>query len=298
MSHGTVSLAMPTTKTPGSVYWTLAILGVGLLAILWVLFETLGLGIGFAILGLGASIYTENTNEFHAKILLDSYTGKQRVIFQGLSFKLPWEGSGSPLDLRVALTDAPEETYASKDSLMSVKYVYSMWPDFSGDKPEDNIIRFSTFEKGAIMHAGHALFSRLLSDHYGENPGENLLKKGAIENAVFHHNAEILEFQNDHGVRASVHLEDSDFDKKTQEYRNMIVGAKSYGEAVQKLVEVGKMSQEKAEGIIKLMNLSSNVSESNVNIAIEAPDLRNMQSINITGTGGLGGLGGGKKGDK
>jgi hypothetical protein len=148
------------------------------------------------------------------------------------------------------------------------------------------------------MHAGHALFSRLLSDHYGENPGENLLKKGAIENAVFHHNAEILEFQNDHGVRASVHLEDSDFDKKTQEYRNMIVGAKSYGEAVQKLVEVGKMSQEKAEGIIKLMNLSSNVSESNVNIAIEAPDLRNMQSINITGTGGLGGLGGGKKGDK
>lgn len=290
---------IPKTKTPESVYTTLLALAGGTGIIFYFLLGMWGLGILFIVLGSTTNLYTASgVSAYNAQILVNSITGEMRVIFPGINFKLPWEkpqedenGNLRFIDLRVELSEpAKTETYASQDALMEVKYVYTIRPDISqgfGEDAGEKILIFSSFEPSAIKEKGKSLFSQLLSDYYSTQPGENLLKKALINRIVFGTEDQpkpvIKEFERKHGVEVTVRLEDSDFDKATQKFRDMISSAKSFNEAVNKLIG-GGMERLQAEKVVKLMNLEG-YNEKDINLNVNAPHLTNLQ--NVTMMGGL-----------
>ncbi|HUC88518.1 MAG TPA: hypothetical protein VMR49_00615 [Candidatus Paceibacterota bacterium] len=313
-------IIVPSTKTPEYIVPILLaiMIGLGILLCLFLGLGKWGLLILLACLASTTSLYTEsNIPAFHAIIILNIFTGKMRTAFSGVNFKLPWEKvqheaeEKKYIDLRVDLKEVCEETYASSDALMEVKYVYTIRPDISEDDEDEKdagekILLFSSFEPSAIKSKGRALFSMLLSDYYGRNPGEKLLNKALINKEIFGDDEQkpkqpILEFEKNHGVQVTVRLEDSDFDKATQKFRDMISGAKSIDQAIVALMTDTKlpdgtiikgMERPQAEKVVKLMNLDG-YKEQDFNLNVTAPDLKNVRDITV-----LGGLAEEKKGGK
>lgn len=294
---------IPKTKTPANIISILLAMAGGLGILLFFLLGLWGILILFVFLAFSNSLYTSGVPAFHALILVNSWTGTMRVVFPGINWKLPWENTQDEyIDLRVELSEAPSETYASQDAMMEVKYVYTIRPNISEENGEDageKILIFSSFEPSAIKSKGKALFSMLLSDHYGDEVGENLLAKEKINEKVFGTEErkidKITAFEVKHGVQVTVRLEDSDFDKATQKFRDMISGAKSFDEAIDTLVKGGRRTQPQADKIMKLMNLDG-YTETDFNLNVDAPHLTNVRDITVLG--GLGSQSKGKVGKK
>jgi hypothetical protein len=294
-------LETPETKTPGSVFvilFVLVALTGGLLC--WLLGFSWGVIFLLVILAATTGVYTETVPGFDAHILLNRFTQKQRAIFQGVNFKLPWEEvQEEKIDLKTDLKEVLEQTWPSKDTLMKARYVYTIRPDDSGDNAGDKVILYASFEPDAIKMAGRAIFSMLFSDYFRTRPGSNLKNKEKIYNAIFGKGKKgeklVKEFEEEHGAEVTVRLEDIDFDKATQKFRDMVSGARSFDEAIEVLVKNGKgMTREEALRVAKLMNFED-VSESNINVHVVAPDLTNLHDITVLGGVGLGDKKGGKK---
>ena len=82
-------------------------------------------------------------------------------------------------------------------------------------------------------------------------------------------------------MKVTVRLEYSAFNKRTQKFRDMVSGAKSFDQAVEALVRDGNgMTREEAVKIAKLMNLDG-VREYNINV--HAPDLHNLRDFTVLG---------------
>lgn len=286
--HG--KLEMPRTETPVDVYFWLLIL-TGLLGLIFFfLFGIVGIMLMILTLAFTTPVYAETTPGFHAIILLNHLTGTQRTVFQGLNFKLPWEtvekngGVKAYIDLRVDIHQKLNETYPTQDGLMKTEYVDTFRPDFSGDNPGDKIILFATFEAETIKTELRALLSQMLSDHYGKNTCADLLNKDGIMETVFKSNIGkklIGDFEDEHAVKVSVRLTDSDYDKRTQKFRDTISAAKSFNEAIKKLMETdAKMTIESATRIVKLMNLE-NTSEVMYDVDLDAKGLENLRDVNL-----------------
>ena len=286
---------IPKTKTPDDVISILIVIAVVLGLFLGLLLGLWGILILLVFLAFSTPLYTGGVPAFHALVLTNSWTGKMRVVFPGINFKLPWEQAQDDcIDLRVELSEpALPETYVSLDALMEVKYVYTIRPDISEEHGEDageKILIYCSFETSAIKGKGKALFSMLLSDYYGGKPGDQLLNKDFINEEVFgteeNPQESIRKFEKKHGVKVTVRLEDSDFDKATQKFRDMISAAKSFDEAIKKLV-AGGMGQTQAEKIVKLMNLDG-YTEKDFNLNVNAPHLTNLRDVSILGGGLMG----------
>lgn len=307
---------IPSTKTPAYTIWILLAIVTGLGIFLYSLLGIWGIFILLVFLAFSTPLYTEsNVPAFNALILVNSWTGGMRVIFPGINFKFPWENAQEEdnkkkyIDLRVELSEVLSETYASQDALMETKYVYTIRPNISEDNGEDageKILIYSSFESSAIKAKGRALFSMLLSDYYGSKPGKELLDKAKINKKVFGPTEEeeedaIKKFEEKHGVEVSVRLEDSDFDKATQKFRDMISGAKSIDEAITVFMTDTKlpdgtiikgMERPQAEKFVKLLN-TEGYSEKDFNLNVNAPHLTNLRDVSI-----IGGLTDDKKGGK
>lgn len=197
---------------------------------------------------------------------------------------MPWESNTQEVDLRVDLKEVLEETYASADALMETRYVYTIRPDFSGTDGGEKIVLYASYEASAIKGSGRALFSMLLSDYFGKHSGQDLLDKSLINRETFERasgSSLIDEFERSHGVKVTVRLEYSGFNQRTQKFRDMVSGAKSFDQAVEALVRDGNgMTREEAVKIAKLMNLEG-VREYNINV--HAPDLRNLRDFTVLG---------------
>jgi hypothetical protein len=295
MANGRNDLQMPKTRTPGSVWWVLAGLAGLMVMLLCALLSPLifnwgwflGVIVSFVIFGFTTNYYTETVPGFFARILLNQLTGTQRTIFQGLHPKLPWESITRDVDLRVDLKDVLSETYASLDALMETKYVYTMRPQLTGGA----VILYASYESEALKQSIRSLLSMLLSDYYGKHNGPQLLDKLLINREVFEYDSEglIARFEKEHGVAVTARLEDSDFDAATQAARDTVSRAKSFSDAVQKLVD-GGMDRVEAEKVAKLMNLPG-VQE--YIVSLKAEGVENLRDFTILG--GLGGQKGGKK---
>jgi hypothetical protein len=276
------SLTMPKTQTPNGVI--ISLLGLAILA--WLVLYLLIFGaffsaiIVFFIMGMTTKVYTDTVQGFEAHILLNNLTQEQRAVFQGMNFKLPWETFQQKIDLRVELNEVlKDETYAAKDTLMVVKYVYTIRPDVSGDNPGEKIVLFASFEPDAIKMAGRAIFSSTLSDHYATKNGTQLLNKAEITKELFGPNSNKLEkFDKEHGSVAEVVLEDSDFDEATQKSRDMLSRATSFDATVKKLTSKGRVNPAEAVRVAKLMAFDD-VKEFNLNVT----GLENLQSANFAG---------------
>ncbi len=293
-------MIIPKTETPANIIGILIMMAVGLglflILVISIIFSSFmgilwGICILFFIVGFSTPLYTiSNVPAFHAGILVNSYSGEMRTVFPGVNWKLPWEKIQDEgyIDLRVDLKEVCEETYASQDALMETKYIYTIKPDISeegNETPGEKIIRFSSFEPSAIKSKGRALFSMLLSDHYGKKEGKDLLKKKEINETVFGTEntpkQAIKDFEKEHAVKVTVRLEDSDFDAQTQKYRDTISGAKSIAEAIKAFMDKG-MGRTEAEKIVKLLNISG-YTETDFNLNVDAPHLKNLQNFSILG---------------
>lgn len=302
---------IPSTKTPFEVYAILFMMGFVLTVFIsYFLGFKWGLIISFIILGGTTSFYTvNNIPMFHALILM-GINGSMRIIFPGkMNLKLPWEQAQEGyIDLRIETSEVCNDTYPSKDALMKTQYVYSFRPDLRegpGRNIEGSIIKFSSFEISAIKGKAKALFSMLLSDHYAKTEGEKLTNKEDINKKLFGKKGSpskaITEFEKEHGVEISVRLSDSDFDSNVQAYRDKVAGAKSINDIRNIFIKddilddgtVAKgVSPEAADQMIKLMEFDG-YKETVLNLKIDAPDLKNLQNVNVLGGGGL--LGGQEK---
>jgi hypothetical protein len=292
---------IPKTETPDDIIAILLLMAIGmsiiLVSLIGIIFSSfligicVGLFISFLVIGYNTALFSKsNVPPFHTLILINTFTGKMRVIFPGVNWKLPWEKPQDKglIDLRVDLKEVCEETYDSKNGArMETKYVYTIKPDYSNDSngsPEEKILCFASFEQSAIKTKGRALFSMLLSDYYGKNEGNALLNKSIINEAVFgtesSPNPFILDFEKKHAVEVSVRLEDSDWDAQTLKYRETVAGAESLAEAIEKLTAKG-VSQEQAEKFAKLLNFKEGYKEEDFNLNIAAPDLKNLTNVSI-----------------
>jgi hypothetical protein len=257
-----------------------------------------GIIILFIVLAFTTEVYTQDVQEYHALTVLNSFTGIQRVMFQGRTGKLPWERAGTLVDLRSEIKDIPQETWATAaGAMMEAKYIYLLHPM----PTPTGIITYAGYTKDTVKAAARNLFSMMLSDHFGlcTDPIQ-LLKKDTVNKTVFEKDDgtpkdKILKFEIAYGVMSFAKLEDVDFDEATQKARDTITNARSFDEAVDILMAERKdgkpgMARADAEMVAKLANFP-NVSENNINVK----GLENLRSGTLVG--GLG-FADGKKGKK
>lgn len=287
---------IPKTETPIDVYVIMVIFFSVPLVILSSMFGLIGLGISLILSGALSPLFMADTiASFHSIGLIDSITGDMRTLFPGINFKKPWEreehgddGKKKYTDLRVELGEPCDETYQAIDGVMLVKYVYTIKVDISYDgylSPGEKVIKFNSSEKEIIKRKGRALVSSIISDYYGKEIQNNLKDKNKITKVVSSLNKEdIEEYEKDFCVKLTFRIEDSDFDKETQKFKDAISQAKSFNEAVQILVD-GGMDRVRAEKKVAQM-LGLQYKEEDLNINIAAPDLKNLQNVSIVGRGG------------
>lgn len=276
---------MPKTKTPRSVFYILVTLAIIVGILLWMLLGFWGVILLFVILGITTGTYTENVEGFDAHIVLNYWTGVQRTLFQGLNFKLFWEGvQDEKIDLKTDLKEVVEQTWQSKDAMMDTTYIYTIRPDYSGDDAGEKIIIFASYEHDAIRMEGRALFSMLFSDYYRERSFDDLINKEKINGEIFGKTGtgrvKLEEFEKEHGVEVIVRLEDSDVDAETQKSRDIVAKSESFTEAVDKLMKgkdgKRKMKRPEAEKVAKMMNIPG-VTEHIVTLKIDGvPNLRDV----------------------
>jgi hypothetical protein len=303
MANG--KLVIPETKTPGSVYVGLLSIAVVVgISYCWFLGTFWGVALALATLAFTTQIYTIGVGEFKAQTILNSFSGNQRVVFQGRSAKLPWESAGTLVDLKAEIKDIPEETWATKDgALMDVKYVYMLHPAAT----EEGILTYASFTDDGVKTKAHNVFTRVLSSYFGKcKDCTNLLDKEKVNVAVFSNPAviqTIKDLELECGVIANAYLEDVDYDEATQEARDTITNTKSYDASVDILMKTRPdgtpgMSRPDAEKLVKLANFKNNVSEEikDWNLKVDAPDMKNMTSFSIVGMPPT--SGGGKGGKK
>lgn len=283
------NLNIPKASTPGSVIFTTLVLMIFLGCLMfWVFQSAWGIILTFVILAFTTTIYTQNVEEYHALTLLNKFTGKQRVLFQGRTGKFLWEEVGTLVDLRAELKDIPEETWATgAGALMDAKYVYILHPRAT----EKGILAYASFTRDTVKAAARNLFSIMLSDHFGKcKKPEKLLGKDDVNKAVFETpegKDKICKFEEEYGVIcSSVKLEDVDFDAETQKARDVISKAESMAKATEKLIKAG-WSPEVAEKTIRMSNIPG-IQE--YILSLDAKGLENMTSVVFGG-----GFPGGKK---
>lgn len=287
----TENLVMPKTCTPASVYFLLVVMAVLTWGLFYWLLGFFGTILTFVLFASTTGVYTKTVPGYTAWIILNNWTGYQRTLFQGLNFTLPWESFTKDVDLKVDLKDVNKESYAAADGSMDVKYIYTIRPDTTGDNPGAKIIRFASYEPDAIKMAGRACFSMSLSDYYSDKPTESLLSKAAINKAVFEDDPvavqRVKDFEDKHGVKCTVQLEDSDRNAATQAAIDSESKAKSLAKAAKILSEQG-WNEALAQKTVRQLNLP-NVEE--YIISLDAKGLENLHDFTV-----LGGLGkGGKK---
>ena len=183
------TLEMPKTITPEGVYLQLlAIIIIMFAGIAYLdIFEgisTMSITI-LLILAFTTKFYVRTVPGYHAHIVLNLITRKQRTMFQGFNLKLPWEQDVRTIDLRSETHNSSDETYATEDALMKVTYVYTIRPNISGKDPGKDIVLYASYDADAIEASGKALFSRLLSDYYRPKNAEDLKDKTEINKLVF-----------------------------------------------------------------------------------------------------------------
>ncbi len=294
------NLEIPRTDTPTYVYLILGIIGlITIILMYWLLSNLLGFGFIGVLISIGIFAYTTeqytlDVDGYNAVIVLNNRSGEKRTLFEGTNYKLTWEEPVETVDLKTELGEVmKDETYASKDSVMLVKYVYTITPNvYSVPDPGANVILWNSFEHDAIKRAGRALFSQMISDFFKTDTTEEIIKMGkdSITKTVFESDDKLQKFQEKHGARVHVIVEDVDRSKNAQKARDAIAQAGSAAEAINILHATG-MSIEEATLWIKVLTVE-NVHETIFTVK-GGESFKNVRDITMIPPGLLGG--GGKK---
>ncbi len=289
-------IKMPKTKTP---------LGVRLLLLLIITILYFGMFIFVdwviclivvsVILAATNTLYSVTTPAYHCAIVLNVLTREKRVVYEGFSLLLPWEKLHKVIDLRFELAKECMKEFPTLDAKMIAEYIFTIRPCISIGNPDENILRFASYEPTVIQKGSEGFYSQKFSDYYGKNSAKDLIDKEAICNSLFGDDgtakAEEDIIKARYGIESAVRLVSSKWDQETQKFRDLISGAKSFDEAIGILMgkDGKKMSKDQAIRVAKLMNFPENVREDMYDVKIDG--LSNLRHLNV-----VGGLGNKKQG--
>jgi len=209
----------PHTETPELVLITLLAMGIVLGATLCFLLGNwwiLGLITTFVILGCSTGLYTVGVPQYYAIIMMDNFWGggKQRVVFQGVHLKYPWESPqlrGSQKDFINLRTEVSgvikDETYPTSDGLVVGTYVFTMKINISDpDNASGNVLRWASYDSDAALRVLRALVSRTFSSFSETHKTEELIRmdnETVNKEAFPAGKAEIVEFEKKYGGKVS-----------------------------------------------------------------------------------------------
>jgi len=297
----------PKTEMPaGLIFWLFCIVVALVLVSFLVTGQHwfFGLVIVSLVLGFSTKSYTQGVPQYYAVIMMDNFLGggKQRVIFQGVHLKLPWEspqldeyGRIDFINLRTETKGVIEnETYPTQDGLVVGTYVFTMKIN-TKENAAENVILWASYDSPAVFTVLRALVSRTFSSYCQKRLTEDLID---MDNEVINDNAfpagKLCKFEGKYGVETVTILEDLDRDPKLQKAKDTIAEAKSYGEAHKALRDEG-MNDETATQFLKLMKFP-NVSEQTYKVDVTGLDLSKLEHFNFLGVPKpIGTTGGGKK---
>jgi hypothetical protein len=282
----------PQTEKPDGLAFRLVMMAIALAGVFCLLFWSwwyIGLIATFVVLAFSTRIYTEGVPQYYAIILMNNFYGWQRVAFQGINLKYPWETAqlnGSAKDyinLRTEVSGVIEnETYATSDGLVVGTYVFTMKIDVNSNA-SDNVLRWASYEPESVLRVLRALSSRTFLSFCETRTTEELihLDKETMNGWAFGP-GKLAEFEQKYGVVVDTILEDLDRDPKLQAARDVVAQAKSYAEAIQGLVETTGMSWEAATQFLKVMNFPG-ATEHTWKVDVTGLDLSQLQNFHFLG---------------
>jgi hypothetical protein len=310
---------IPKTITPGSVWvgnaflFTLSLVVFTLLLIPFAewwspvcgLIATL-LALGFAI---GSGTIAEEVVDFHGELLFNPWERTRRVLFPGLSFKLPWEsverdGTGAVVvtSLVRIISSKGVKSHPTNDPAenMEVSLLIHLRVNTSGspETSQENFIRFRAIAENALTEIVRAEIEKMFAEYFAEHEMEELLKLSEIQKAVLTlpTNADsIHEMEKKYGICIGVVLDASNPDKATKDMKRTPAMAEALREAIQILVTSKVMDPEQARRAALLLDPNTDYTERKFSLDIDAPDLKNMQHFSAYGVPGSTEKKGGKK---
>jgi len=301
---------IPKTITPNSVweglvvllsvslvFWTI-LMGIFIdpsWALLWSLFITL-LGSGVAI---SSGTITEDIVDFHGVLLFNPWAKKRRVLFQGFSFKLPWEkiehnDEGNvvltSLVRAISTTETKNCTTIDPAVAMDATLTIHLRIKIKGVSPEqaaENFIRFRDIKEDSLTGIIRSEVEKMFAEYYAENKKDNLLKPHVVQQAVCGDpdNQEIIrEMERKYGVEIGIVLSSSKADKATQDMMRAPAMTDALVESISKLKAIG-VEPEPARRTAMTLDPNNNYTEEsfNLNVNVDAPDLKNMTHVNFVG---------------
>ena len=312
---------IPKTITPGSVWgWNITLFFIGwvICSILLSPFFKANLLVGglIAILGLGIAIYsgiiTEEIPDYHGVLLFNPWARTRRVLFPGLSFKLPWEkvetdNSGAVVLTSLVRTISTKETkvHPTNDPAENMEtslLIHMRINTICSDKEAaENFVRFRSVKEEALKEIVRVEAEKMYAEYYGGQEMENLLKPHAIQEAVTgttklekeddeesrkKNRVKIEEMEKKNGVSIGVVLESSKPDLATQNMKRTPAMAEALASAMKKLEDGGMTDPDMRRRAALLLDPNTDYTERKYSIEIDAPHLTNLRDVTV-----LGGLG-------
>ena len=263
-----------------------------------------------ALLGLGIAIFsgiiTEEIPDFHGVLLFNPWARTRRVLFPGLSLKLPWEkveheNSGAVVLTSLVRTVSTKETktHPTNDPAENMEtslLIHMRVNTLSSDEEAaENFIRFRSIKEEALIEIVRVEAEKMFAEYYGGQEMEDLLKPHVIQEKVLKledNDKKIKEMENKNGVSIGIVLESSKPDLATQNMKRTPAMAEALDSAIKKLV-AGGMDPELAGRRAMILDPTNDYSEERFDLHINAPDLKNLQHASFMGFGEKGK--GGKK---
>jgi len=319
MANGNGSdVKIPQTITPLSVWVGNGILLFVIWATVTVLLvpfseewaPTWGLFVTFLTLGIAiySGIITQEIVDFHGVLLFNPWARTRRVLFQGLSFKLPWEkveedGNGNIVLTSLMRTISSKETkgHPSKDPAVTMEaaLLIHLKINISGtsEQAAENFVRFrGVIKEEALTEVVRATIEKMFAEYYAEHEMQDLLKPNVIQEAVMgdQKNKDVIKaMEEKYGSSIGVVLESSKANKATQDMMRTPAMASALAVAIKKLIDDGGMDPEPARRAALLLDPNTDYKEDReeYHITLDAPDLQhltNLRDVNIVPVGALG----------
>jgi len=147
------------------------------------------------VLGFSTKSYTQGVPQYYAVIMMDNFFGggRQRVVFQGVHLKLPWEspqldeyGQINFINLRTETKGVIEnETYPTKDGQVVATYVFTMKIN-TRDNAAENVLLWASYDSPAVLTVLRALVSRTFSSYCQTRLTDDLIN---MDNEAINDNA-------------------------------------------------------------------------------------------------------------
>lgn len=241
-------------------------------------------------ISLKSIIGTVKMNECH--VLLNYFTKKNRSVFEGFYWKLPWEKIQFIEDLEVTIDSDISETFTTTDGSMLVTISLMSKPDSGLDSKNEN-------ERSEKM-ATYVKFKKETKKGMQEARAKEVMReifktKTCVEAKALNHNdilkkSDFSHLENEVSIKViECPVKDVDYNKEVQNARNAVAKAEALGD-MKKALEKSGYTPEEAKAIAPLLDkdisLTKQIHDFNVNGLSLSPKIIEAIDLLISKLGG------------